>query len=322
MPALPSFADVESAAERLAGVARRTPVHTCGALDRRTGGRVYLKCESFQRVGAFKFRGAYNTLSRLGDEERRGGVLAYSSGNHAQAVALSAQLLGAAATILMPEDAPELKVAATRGYGAEVITYDRYTQDRAALGDAIADERGMTLVRPFDDLRVIAGQGTAALELVEDVPDLDVLLVPMGGGGLISGCATVIDALSPRTRVVGLEPAERPLGRDLLSSGSRARGEVPRTIADGQQGDQLGELTAEVISARVDEVVGVTDDQLVAAMRVLFERTKSVVEPSGAMGVAALLAGLVPVGGQRVGVILSGGNISTDAFAALLAPPG
>jgi threo-3-hydroxy-L-aspartate ammonia-lyase len=313
------FGDVERAAARLRGVAHRTPVLTSSTLDDRVGGRVFLKAETFQRMGAFKFRGAYNAVASLSPDELTRGVCAVSSGNHAQAVSLSARLCGTRAVILMPADAPAVKRAATEGYGAEVVEYERYGEDREELVHELAAERGMVLVHPFDNPRVMAGQGTVALELLDDVDALDVLIVPVGGGGLIAGCATVCAALSPRTRVIGVEPEA---GDDVvrsLAAGERVRIHVGRTIADGQQSASPGELTWPIIRDRVSDVMTVTDDQIVAAMRFLFERCKLVVEPSGASAFAALLAGKLDAQGERVGVVLSGGNIGADAFGALLA---
>ena len=291
---------------------------TSSTLDGRVGAQVFLKSETFQRMGAFKFRGAYNAVSSLSADELERGVCAVSSGNHAQAVTLAARLCGTRAVILMPDDAPALKRAATEGYGAEVVEYERYGEDREELVHQLAAERGMVLVHPFDNPLVMAGQGTVALELLRDVDALDVLLVPVGGGGLISGTATVCAALSPRTRVIGVEPE---VGDDVarsLATGERVRIHVGRTIADGQQAATPGELTWPIIKALVADVVTVTDAQIVAAMRFLFERMKLVVEPSGASAFAALLAGRLDVQGQRVGVVLSGGNIGADAFGALL----
>jgi threo-3-hydroxy-L-aspartate ammonia-lyase len=299
-------------------VAHRTPVLTSSTLDQRVGASVFVKSETFQRMGAFKFRGAYNAVSSLDEGELARGVCAVSSGNHAQAVALSARLCGTRAVILMPGDAPALKRAATEGYGAEVVAYERYGEDREELVHALAAERDMVLVHPFDNPRVMAGQGTAALELLEDVAGLDVLMVPVGGGGLIAGCATVCAALSPGTRVVGVEPEAGDDVARSLAGGERVRIRVGRTIADGQQAATPGELTWPIIKALVSEVLTVTDDEIVAAMRFLFERMKLVVEPSGACAFAALLAGKLRAEGRRVGVVLSGGNIGADAFAALV----
>jgi threonine dehydratase len=302
--------DVEAAAVRLDGVAHRTPVFTSRTLDERAGGRIFLKAENLQRGGAFKFRGAYNTIAQLPPGT---GVAAFSSGNHAQAVALAASLLGASAVILMPEDAAPLKLAATRAYGAEVLTYDRYTQDREALGRELAEERGLALVPPFDHPHVMAGQGTAALELLEDVPDLDALVTPVGGGGLLSGTAVAADG----RKVWGVEPEAGDDVRRSLEEGKRVAIDVPRTIADGLQTTAVGEAPFPVIRDRVAGIVTVSDDELVDAMRFLFERLKLVVEPSGAAGVAALLGRKIE--GDRIGVVLSGGNVGAERFADLLA---
>jgi threo-3-hydroxy-L-aspartate ammonia-lyase len=312
------LADVERAAERLAGVAHRTPVFTSRTLDQLTGARVHVKAECFQRVGAFKFRGAYNKISSLPEDVLRRGVLAYSSGNHAQAVALAASLLGSHATIVMPEDAPAAKLAATRGYGAEIVTYDRWTENREEIGARLAAERDLELVKPYDDPLVMAGQGTVALELLEQAPELDVVLVPVSGGGLLAGCATAAKALRPRIRVAGVEPEAGDDTRRSLAAGERVRIEVPRTIADGLQATEPGELTFEVNRERVDDVVTVSDDEIVAAMIFLFDRLKLVVEPSGAVGVAALLAGRLDAHDRNVGVVVSGGNVGAARFAELV----
>jgi threonine dehydratase len=288
-------------------------------LDALLGARFWLKAEPFQRGGAFKFRGAYNAVSSLGSEALARGVCAASSGNHAAAVTLAAGLCGTHAVILMPEDAPPLKLDATIGYGAEVIRFDRYRDDREQLMRSLAVERGLALVHPFDDPLVVAGQGTIALEMLEQADgELDALVVPVGGGGLISGCATVFAALAPGARVIGVEPLASDDVARSLASGRRERVTVGRTIADGQQTASPGELTWPVIRALVDEVVTVTDEQILEAMRFCFERLKLVVEPSGACGLAALLCGAVSCAGQRVGVVLSGGNIGAQAFAALM----
>ncbi len=310
--------DVRRASARLRGVAHRTPVLSSRTLDELLGARLTLKAETFQLGGAFKFRGAFNAVSSLGPDARAQGVCAVSSGNHAQAVALASRLCGTRATILMPSDAPALKRAATEGYGAEVIEFDRYHDDRDRLVRALAAERGLALVHPFDDPAVIAGQGTVALELLEQADELDVVMVPVGGGGLISGCATVCAALSPHTRVIGVEPLASDDVARSLSSGRRERVQVGRTIADGQQTPSPGELTWPIIRALVDSVVTVADEEIVAAMRFCFERLKLVVEPSGASALAALIAGSVPVTGLRVGVVLSGGNVDAVRVGSLL----
>jgi threonine dehydratase len=314
-----SFDDVRAAADRLKGVAHRTPVLTSRTLDDTVGATVYLKAENLQRGGAFKIRGAYNKVSSLSPEELRAGVVAYSSGNHAQGVALAARIAGTRSTIVMPADTPEEKMEATKGYGAEIVTYDRYTEDREAIGAALAQERGATLVPPYDDPRVMAGQGTAALELVEEAGDLDVLVVPVGGGGLIAGSATAAKALRPVTRVIGVEPEDGDDHRRSMEAGERVHlGRVPDTIADGLQSPVPGALTFEVNRRLVDGFVTVAEEAIVAAMRFLFERMKTVAEPSGAVSVAALLTGDLDVGGRRVGVIISGGNIGGARLAQLL----
>lgn len=313
-----TMADVQAAAGRLAGVAHHTPVLTSATLDDATGATALLKAECLQRTGSFKFRGAYNAVATLVESERRRGVLAFSSGNHAQAVALACRLLDVPATILMPQDAPATKLAATRSFGADIVTYDRYGQDRDSLARKLATERGLTLVPPFDDPQVIAGQGTAVLELLGDAGALDLLVVPVGGGGLIAGTAVAATALHPGIRIIGVEPLARTAGRRSLAAGRRVRADVPRTIADGQQTPALGRLTFPVIRDHVEAIVAVDDDRLVDAMTFLFDRCRLVTEPSGACGVAALLAGTVEAGGQRVGVVVSGGNVGHLRFAELV----
>jgi threonine dehydratase len=310
------LADVQAAARRLDGVAHHTPVFTSRTLDGLAGASVHVKAECFQRSGAFKFRGAYNKISSLGEDVRERGILAYSSGNHAQAVAIAAALLGSRATILMPEDAPVAKTEATRGYGAEIVTYDRWSESREEIGARLADERGLELVKPYDDPLVMAGQGTVALELLDDARDLDVLVAPVGGGGLIAGCSTVAKSLRPGIRVVGVEPEAGDDTARSLAAGERVRIDVPRTIADGLQAVEPGELTFAVNRKRVDEVVSVSDAEIVDAMTFLFDRMKLVVEPSGAVGVAALLA--CRVRGERIGVVISGGNVGAARFAELI----
>jgi threo-3-hydroxy-L-aspartate ammonia-lyase len=317
-----SIDDVRAAASRLDGVANRTPVFTSRTLDERVGARVHLKAECLQRGGAFKFRGAYNKISSLSPEVRARGVLAYSSGNHAQAVALAARLLGTEATIVMPEDAPPAKLEATRGYGAEIVTYDRWTESREQIGERIAADRGLELVRPYDDPLVMAGQGTAALELLAEMPDLDLLVVPVSGGGLAAGCATAAKALRPGIRVVGVEPEEGDDTRRSLAAGERVRIDVPQTIADGLQSTIPGELTFEVNRRLLEGIVTVDDETIVDAMAFLFDRLKLVTEPSGAIGVAALLTGRIEARDARVGVIVSGGNVGVERFASLISGRG
>ncbi|MEU8932320.1 threo-3-hydroxy-L-aspartate ammonia-lyase [Streptomyces sp. NPDC048409] len=321
MPDTPpvTLQDVRDAAARIRGVAHRTPVLRSRTLDERVGAEVFLKCENLQRIGAFKFRGAYNAVSRLPAEQLAKGVAAYSSGNHAQAVALAARELGTTAVIVMPEDTPRAKLEATAGYGAEIVTYDRYTGDRVAIGEALAAERGLALVPPYEHPHVIAGQGTAALELIEEVGELDALVVPVGGGGLIAGSATAAKGLLPGIRVVGVEPEAGDDTKRSLEAGHRVSVPVPRTIADGQAADIPGELTFSVNRRLVDDISLVSDDQIRDAMRFAFERLKTVVEPSGASGLAALLAGRVAPLPRRIGVVLSGGNVGAERFAEIIA---
>ena len=314
-----TFADVQAAAGRLAGVATLTPVLRSDALDAMTGASLYFKCENLQRIGAFKFRGAYNALARLTDSERARGVLTFSSGNHAQAIALSAKLLGSPALIVMPQDAPEAKIAATRSHGAEIILYDRYSEDREALGARLAAERGMTVIPPYDHCDVMAGQGTAALELFDAVGSLDTLLVCVGGGGLISGCAMAASARSPQCRVIGVEPQAGDDVRQSLASGQREKIAVPQTIADGAQTQSPGALTFEVIRALVGEVITVDDSALIQTMKQLALHLKLVVEPTGCLAAAAALTRALDLSGQRVGIILSGGNVDLARWAALIA---
>ncbi len=318
-----SIEDVVAAAQRLRGVAHRTPVLRSNTADALSGARLFFKCENFQRMGAFKFRGAYNALAQFTLAQRAGGALAFSSGNHAQAVALSAQLLGLPSVILMPEDAPPSKLAATRAYqqgraGSEVMLFNRYTEDREALAARLAQERGMTLVPPYDHAAVMAGQGTAALELIEETGPLDALVVCVGGGGLISGCAVAAHAASPGIKVYGVEPEAGDDTRQSLKAGRIIHIATPHTIADGAQTQHSGQLTFPVIQALVQEVVTVSDAQLVQAMRFFAERMKLVVEPTGCLAAAAVLQRVLPLAGQRVGVIISGGNVDLARYAALL----
>ena len=310
--------DIARAAGRLQGVAHRTPVLTSHRLDAATSGSLHLKAEHLQRVGAFKFRGGYNAVAALPPRVRARGVVAFSSGNHAQAIALASALHGVSATIVMPSDAPAVKTAATRGYGAEIITYDRYREDRAAIGRRVAAERGATVIPPFDHPDVMAGQGTVGLELAEQVPDLDLLLVPVGGGGLLSGCAVAVTATLGTVEIVGVEPADRPAARRALAAREVVEVEVPRTILDGQQTPHIGSRPLAVMRALVDRVVGVTDEEVLAAIRELALSTKQVVEPSGAAALAAALSGRVEVTGRRVGIVLSGGNITPEVLARAL----
>jgi threonine dehydratase len=318
MLSTPTYEDVVAAAGRLLGHAHRTPVLRSSTADSRLGARLHFKCENFQRMGAFKFRGAFNALSRFSDAQRHGGVLAFSSGNHAQAVALSARLLGMPAAILMPLDAPASKVEATKGYGAEVIQYDRYTQDREALAAQLAAERGMTLIPPYDHPDVLAGQGTAARELFEEVGELDALFVCLGGGGLLGGSALAARALSPRCKVYGVEPEAGNDGQQSFRLGRIVDIPTPRTIADGAQTQHLGRYTFEIIRRAVDDVLTVSDDQLVEAMRFFAERMKTIVEPTGCLSFAGACHGGVDLQGKRVGIIVSGGNIDLQRFSQLV----
>lgn len=323
--ALPiTYDDIVAARRRLAGVAHLTPVMTSRQADARTGAKLFFKCENFQRMGAFKFRGGYNALARFTPEQRRAGVIAFSSGNHAQAVALSAQLLDMPSVIVMPQDAPASKIAATRAYQAgradsEVVLYDRYTEDREAIGARLARERGATLIPPFNHPDVMAGQGTAAAELIEQAGPLDALLVCVGGGGLISGCAVAAHHLSPGIKVWGVEPQAGNDVQRSLASGQIVHIDTPQTIADGAQTQHCGELTFAVMRALVAGVLTVSDEQLRRAMRFFAERMKIVVEPTGCLGAAAALEDAIDLRGQRVGVILSGGNVDVARYAALLA---
>lgn len=312
------FADIEAAATRLHGVAHRTPVITSRTLDALIGAQVFLKAENLQRMGAFKFRGAFNAVASLDPETRSHGVVAFSSGNHGQAVALSAQLHGCAATIVMPEDAPASKIEATRGYGAEVVTYDRYTGDREQLARELVDARGATLIPPFNYVPVMAGQGTVALELHQDVPDLDALVVCTGGGGFVSGCAVAMRHLRPEAEVFGSEPEAGNDVQQSLRAGHIVSIDVPRTICDGQQTQACGPLTFGVMRTHLTDVLTVSDAGVVQMMRFLFERLKLVVEPSGANALAALFHHRDRFQGKRVGVTLSGGNVNADRFAELM----
>jgi threo-3-hydroxy-L-aspartate ammonia-lyase len=315
-----SMADVRAAAERLRGVANRTPVATSRTMNELVEARVFFKCENLQRGGAFKFRGAYNRLVTLSPEERSRGVVAFSSGNHAQGVALAASELGIPATIVMPTDAPPLKLAATRGYGAEVVTYDRLTEDREAIAQQLARERGLTVVPPYDHPMIMAGQGTAALELLEEVPDLDWLLMPVGGGGLLSGCTIAATSLRPSIKVVGVETETSDDWVQSLRAGHPVHIPPPQTIADGIRTQQPGSLTFPIVQSLAYSVSTVTDDEVKAAMRYFLLRLKLLVEPTGAVPVALLLSGRLPLKGSRVGVILSGGNADPGLLAEVLAP--
>jgi threo-3-hydroxy-L-aspartate ammonia-lyase len=313
--------DVRRAGARLEGLAHRTPVLTSRRLDAQAGATLLCKAEHLQRVGSFKFRGATNAIAALDPAVRRRGIVTFSSGNHAQAIACAARQADVPATIVMPEDAPPVKLAATRGYGADVHTYDRYTGDRAAIARELADRSGATIIPPFDHPDVVAGQGTVALELFDQVDDLDVLVVPLGGGGLLAGCAAVASALSPATLIVGVEPAGRPAGREALRTGVVVEVPVPLTILDGQQTPVIGETPLAVLRDTLHAVVGVEDAAVLRAMRSLAVVAKQVVEPSGASALAAVLAGHlgdqagIDAQGARVGVVLSGGNVTPSVLA-------
>ncbi|RRH81727.1 threo-3-hydroxy-L-aspartate ammonia-lyase [Variovorax beijingensis] len=316
---LPTYDDVIAAAARLEGHAHRTPVLRSQTADERWGASFFFKCENFQRMGAFKFRGAFNALSKFDAAQRKGGVIAFSSGNHAQAIALSARLLSVPAVIVMPNDAPAAKVAATRGYGAEVVTYDRFTENREALTKRLAQERGMTMIPPYDHPDVLAGQGTAVKELIEETGPLDQLFVCLGGGGLLSGSALSARALAPGCKVYGVEPEAGNDGQQSLRAGKIVHIETPKTIADGAQTQHLGEYTFGIIQRDVDDIFTVTDEQLVEAMRFFAERMKIVVEPTGCLAFAGAIAAGKAIAGQRVGIVVSGGNVDLSRYAALLA---
>ena len=315
---LPTFADVTAAAERIRGHAHKTPVMTSRIVDEAFGAEVFFKCENLQRMGAFKFRGAFNALSRFDEQQRRSGVVTFSSGNHAQAIALSARLLGIPATIVMPHDAPGIKVAATRGYGGQVVVYDRYRDDREQIGRELAASHGLTLIPPYDHPDVIAGQGTVARELFEEVGALDALFVPLGGGGLLSGSALSTRALSAGCRIYGVEPEAGNDGQQSFRSGAIVHIETPTTIADGAQTQHLGHYTFPIIHRDVDDVLTVTDAQLVESMGFLASRLKLVVEPTGCLGFAAATRMQTQLRGQRIGVLLSGGNVDLTRFCGLL----
>lgn len=317
MALLPSYDDVVAASERIRGHAHRTPVMTSRTVNDELGAEVFFKCEHLQRMGAFKFRGAFNALSRFTPEQRKGGVVAFSSGNHAQAIALSAQLLGMPATIVMPSDAPAAKVAATKGYGAQVVVYDRYTDDREQIGRDLAVQHGMTLIPPYDHADVLCGQGTAAKELFEEVGPLDALFAPLGGGGLLSGTALATRALSPDCKLHGVEPEAGNDGQQSLRSGQIVRIPTPQTIADGAQTQYLGALTFAIIQRDVTDILTATDAELVSAMGFLSSRMKQLVEPTGCLGFAAARHYKDQLQGKRVGVILSGGNVDLQRFCSL-----
>lgn len=315
---LPTYKDVEAAAARIGPYAKKTPVLTSRTADEMFKAELFFKCENFQRMGAFKFRGAINALLQFSNQQKAAGVIAYSSGNHAQAIALAAQLLDIKATIIMPEDAPQAKVDATRGYGAEIIRYDRYHEDRQKIGQQLAEQQGYTLIPPYDHPHVLTGQGTAAKELFEQVGKLDTLLVCLGGGGLLSGCALAARHFNPGCKIYGVEPEAGNDGQQSFRQGKIVRIETPETIADGAQTQFLGDYTFPIIRNTVDDILTVTDDQLIDAMGFFAERMKIVVEPTGCLGFAAAQQLKPELYGKRVGVIISGGNVDLERYAHLL----
>ena len=318
MPNLPTYDDVVAAAARIEGYAHKTPVMTSRTVDEEFGAEVFFKCENYQRMGAFKFRGAFNALARLSAEQRKAGVVAFSSGNHAQAIALSARLLDIPATIVMPHDAPAAKVAATKGYGGTVVAYDRYKEDREAIGRSLAEKHGLTLIPPYDHPDVLTGQGTAAKELFEEVGELDALFVPLGGGGLLSGTALSTRALSRDCRLYGVEPEAGNDGQQSFRTGRIVHIETPKTIADGAQTQHLGQVTFPIIQRDVDDILTATDAELVECMAFFATRMKTVVESTGCLGFAAARQRKAVLKGQRVGVIVSGGNVDLARFASLV----
>ncbi len=317
-PNIPVFDDVIAAAARIKGHAHRTPVMSSRTINDALGAEVFFKCENLQRMGAFKFRGAFNALSKFDETQRRAGVVTFSSGNHAQAIALSARLLGIPATIVMPHDAPAAKVAATRGYGGNVVIYDRYKEDREQIGRDLAEKHGLTLIPPYDHADVIAGQGTAALELFEEVGRLDALFTPLGGGGLLSGTALSTRTLAPRCKLYGVEPEAGNDGQRSFRSGSIVHIDTPKTIADGAQTQHLGNITFPIIRRDVDDILTATDAQLVECMRFFAERMKLIVEPTGCLGFAAARDMKGELQGKRVGIVISGGNVDIARFCSLL----
>ncbi len=315
---LPTYQDVEAAAQRIAGIAHKTPVMTSTTVNKEFGAELFFKCENFQRMGAFKFRGALNALSQLTPTQKKAGVIAFSSGNHAQGIALAAQILKIPTTILMPIDSPEVKVAATQGYGAKVIRFDRYTQDREQLCRELAEKEGLTIIPPYDHVDIIAGQGTAAKELFEEVGELDALFVCLGGGGLLSGCALAARALSPNCKVYGVEPEAGNDAQQSFRSGKIVHIDTPKTIADGAQTQHVGNYTFELIKQNVDDILTVTDAQLVDRMKFYAERMKIIVEPTGCLSFAAALKMKEQLRGKRIGIIISGGNVDIKRFAELM----
>ena len=314
-----TFDDIVSAHQRINGIAHRTPVMTSSTADKKTGAHLFFKCENFQRMGAFKFRGGYNALAQLTPEQRAKGVVTFSSGNHAQAIALSAKLLGIRAVVIMPSDAPALKVAATKEYGGEVVFYDRYKEDRMSIGERFVAEQGLTLIPPYDHAHVMAGQGTAVKELFEDCGPMDVVLAPLGGGGLLSGCAVAAKSMNPQCIVYGVEPEAGNDGQQSLHTGKIVRIDTPKTLADGAQTQFLGNLTFPVIQENVEDILTVSDADLVNSMYFFAERMKMLVEPTGCLAAAAAFAKKFDVTGKRIGIVLSGGNVDLSRFASLVA---
>jgi len=315
---LPTYADVVAAAGRIEGYAHRTPVLTSRTINDELGAEIFFKAENLQRMGAFKFRGAFNALSKFTPEQKKAGVVAFSSGNHAQGIALSARLLGIPATIIMPHDAPALKIAATKGYGGNVVIYDRYKEDREQIGRELAQKHGLTLIPPYDHADVLAGQGTAAKELFEEVGELDYLFVPLGGGGLLSGSALATRALSPQCKLYGVEPEAGNDGQQSFRSGAIVHIDTPKTIADGAQTQHLGNITFPIIRRDVDDILTASDAQLVQAMRFFASRMKIIIEPTGGLGLAAARAMKEQLKGKRVGILISGGNVDIERFAELM----
>ena len=318
MTSLPTFDDVVAAAERIKGYAHRTPVMTSRTVDEAFDAKVFFKCENLQRMGAFKFRGGFNALSKFNPEQRKAGVVAFSSGNHAQAIALSAKLLGIPATIVMPHDAPTAKVAATKGYGGNVVIYDRYTEDREQIGRNLAEKHGLTLIPPYDHPDVLCGQGTAAKELFEEVGPLDAFFVPLGGGGLLSGCALATRALAPDCRLYGVEPEAGNDGQRSFRTGSIVHIDTPKTIADGAQTQHLGNVTFPIIQRHVNDILTASDAALIDCMAFMATRMKLIVEPTGCLGFAAARHRKEELKGKRIGVLISGGNVDMARFASLL----
>ncbi|EGT0673297.1 threo-3-hydroxy-L-aspartate ammonia-lyase [Citrobacter werkmanii] len=316
---LPDYNDIVAAAERIADYANKTPVMTSRTVNEEFGAEVFFKCENFQRMGAFKFRGAMNALRQFTPQQRAAGVVTFSSGNHAQAIALSAKLLGIPATIIMPHDAPAAKVAATKGYGGNVVIYDRYTEDREKIGQNLAEKQGLTLIPPYDHPHVIAGQGTATKELIDEVGPLDALFVCLGGGGLLSGSALAARHLSPDCMIYGVEPEAGNDGQQSFRSGSIVHIDTPKTIADGAQTQHLGQYTFAIIQQNVNDILTVSDTELVTAMKFIAERMKIVVEPTGCLGFAAARARKSELQGKRIGIIISGGNVDISRYGAFLA---